>query len=924
MSSPSCVHIVYDELNVSQLDMTHAFCDALASYGGPSVKTIPWSSVADYDLSGALCVFLPGLDGSLLHHISEAELEGIKRLVSTTNALVWVTIQHKALDEDPREGLIPGLVRTLATESDENRLVSVSLDTTGMDNAAKNIMKVIKQLLQPQKDPEDEYREIDGVLYTPRVVHDAKLTAEIQQPEQPSVNVAKPWKELNRPKLTIDDAGIISTLHYEHDPLQSTRLGDDAVVVAVKAVGLNTRDLQVALGQVHDDAFGSEIAGIVLRAGKSCEAEFQVGDRVFGVARHGIAQIAQCKSFQLRKMARGMRFKDAAAIPVAFCTAYYALIWNARVVNGDILLIHDAARALGQAAVQISRHRGCAKIFATVHSMEELNFLTKNSGIPGTHIFLNDEPDLEHRIRRLTGGRGVDAVLGSKVASRGSWGCIASFGRFIDVGEKGTFVSTASGSEETFLPSTTSNVTYTSVNFQELMQSHLFSIIFKEVQALIGSGKINIPKPMAVFRQTEVEQAFRALEREGLAGKVIIEMDNEEMVEMSPAPDDCKHLFRSDASYLVAGAFGGIGQSIVKWMARQGARYFILPSRSLVEDTNSPREKFIQTLRAQGVTVKAPVCDIANKDQLQDTLHSFPGMPEIRGCIQAAMVICDSSFPLMTAKKWNTSLAPKVSGSWNLHQYLPSNLDFFVMLSSSTGIIGSFGQSNYTVGNTYQDGLAAHRVRHNQRAHALALNMVTGVGYVAQHEQVGALLRARGVLEEVSMQDIQQLLRFCCDPTRVDAASLGPQIITPLTLPADLRAVGIVAPLGSTRPMYDYLHSLPARISSTADGADVAKSHWAYKLAESATLAQATDVVVEAIQTQLSSLLVVSKEDIDPQKAIYRYGVDSLVALEMRNWFSKAIGADVRTTEIMSDVSIAVLAALIAAKSRFVRDEVRE
>ncbi|RAR00022.1 polyketide synthase PksJ [Stemphylium lycopersici] len=869
-SSPSYIHIVYDELDAPQLDMIHALCEALASQGGLRVVMVPWSSVVDYDLVGALCVFFPGLDGSLLHNISADSLEKIKRLILMTEALVWITVQHQHHEENPKEGLISGLLRTLATEADEYCLVSLCLDTTnGMSNTATNIIKVINQLLQQQKDPEDEYWEIDGVLCTPRVVDDAELTAELQQPEQPSTTVLKAWKELDRPKLTIDTAGILNTLHYQQDPLQSTRLGDDDVVVAVKAVGLNTRDLQVALGQVHDDAFGIEIAGVVLQAGKSCAAEFQVGDRVFGVTRHGVAQMAQCKSFQLRKMAHDMSFKDATAMPVAFCVAYYALVWNARVTNGDVVFIHDAAGALGQAVIQISRHQRCARIFATVHTIEEVEFLTKTFGIPGAHIFLTDEPDLEHRIRRLTGGRGVDVVLGSRASSRASWGCIAPFGRCIDVGEKDSFVSPASGSEETFLPPTTSNVTYTSINFQELTKSRLFSIIFKEVHSLIDSGKISIPKPIAVFRQNEVEQAFRALEREGLAGKVILEMKEEEVVEMRPAPGDCDHLFRSDASYLIAGAFGGIGQSIVQWMVRQGARHLILPSRSLVEGTNSSRERFIQMLRAQGVMVQAPVCDIANKNQLQSTLQRLSGMPEIRGCIQAAMVICDSSFPLMTAEKWNKSLAPKVDGSWNLHQILPSNLDFFVMLSSSTGIIGSFGQSNYTVGNTYQDNLAAHRMKHGQRAHALALSMVTGVGYMAQNEQVGALLRVRGVLEEVSMQDIQALLRFCCNPTRVDAANLGPQIITPLTLPADLRAVGIVAPLGVTRPIYNHLHTLPARISSTAHGADVAKSRWAYKLAEATTLAQATHVVIEAVQTQLSSLLVVSKEDIDPQKAIH-------------------------------------------------------
>jgi aryl carrier-like protein len=214
-------------------------------------------------------------------------------------------------------------------------------------------------------------------------------------------------------------------------------------------------------------------------------------------------------------------------------------------------------------------------------------------------------------------------------------------------------------------------------------------------------------------------------------------------------------------------------------------------------------------------------------------------------------------------------------------------------------------------------------MRHGQRAHTLALSMVTGVGYVAQNEQVQALLRVRGMLEEVPMNDIYRLLRFCCDPALVDTSTVGSQIITPLTLPSDLRAMGIVAPLGSTRPIYHHLDTLPSRFSSDSASAEV-KKRPSYKLSEATSLAQATDIVVEAIQAQLSSLLVVSKDDIDPQKAIYRYGVDSLVAVEMRNWFSKAIGADVGTVDIMSDISIWLLAVKVAGKSKFVSSELKE
>jgi acyl transferase domain-containing protein/NADPH:quinone reductase-like Zn-dependent oxidoreductase/NAD(P)-dependent dehydrogenase (short-subunit alcohol dehydrogenase family)/aryl carrier-like protein len=923
-SSKFCVHIIYDESDSFQVGLMQTLRRSMSSQDDLGAALVAWSSVADHDLNKATCVFLPGLDGSLLRRMQEDELEKIKSLVSKAGALLWITFQHQAVDQSPTEGMVSGLVRTLATESEDYRLVSVSLNPgSGLETVATNITKITRTLLEPQADPEDEYCEIEGQLCTPRVIDDPGLTAQALPTEDAAVTIVKPWTELDNPKLTIGAAGILSTLHYEQGSPNSEELAPDDVIVEVKAVGLSMRDVSIALGQVHDEAFGSEVAGVVIRTGSSHNMCFRTGGRVFGMTRDGVTKMTRCKASQLQIVPDSMTFCDAAAYPVAFCTAYYALTRGASIEPGDSILVHDAASVLGQAIIKIAALRGCEKVFATVSTDDEISFLGKNLSVPKSNIFPTGSLDFQHGIHRLTDGRGVTLVIGAEEHLQDSWPCIASFGRFVGVGEKDTFHSTANGSKETVLPPTTKNIAFISVNFQELTQSHIFAGIFKDVLSLMEKGKIAMSLPPTVFKQSSVERAFRSLKDAETLGKVVIEMDTDEVVEMTLSPNSAKLLFHPDASYIVAGAFGGIGQSIARWMVQCGAKHLILPSRSLVEGTESDRNLFVQGLMAQGAAVYAPVCDIANHDELKKTLDSLDGIPAIKGCIQAAMVMRDSSFAKMSVEKWHESLAPKVDGSWNLHQLLPSDLDFFVMLSSSTGIMGSFGQSNYTVGNTYQDALAAHRTRHGQRAHTLALSMVTGVGYVAQNEQVQALLRVRGMLEEVPMDDIFKLLRFCCNADRVDKSTIGPQIITPLTLPADLRAMGIVAPLGSTRPIYHYLDTLPSRFSSDTASAE-AKNRPSYKLSEASSLAQATDIVVEAIQTQLSSLLVVSKDDIDPQKAIYRYGVDSLVAVEMRNWFSKAIGADVGTVDIMSDISIWLLAVKVAGKSKFVKEELKE
>ena len=85
----------------------------------------------------------------------------------------------------------------------------------------------------------------------------------------------------------------------------------------------------------------------------------------------------------------------------------------------------------------------------------------------------------------------------------------------------------------------------------------------------------------------------------------------------------------------------------------------------------------------------------------------------------------------MTLENFEAALHPKVRGSWNLHTMLPKELDFFVLLSSTAGIFGSRGQSNYATANTYQDALARYRVSLGQRAVSLNLGRVSRIGYAA-------------------------------------------------------------------------------------------------------------------------------------------------------------------------------------------------
>jgi NADPH:quinone reductase-like Zn-dependent oxidoreductase/NAD(P)-dependent dehydrogenase (short-subunit alcohol dehydrogenase family) len=910
VSSTTNVHVFYNESCMAQDHILQELTTAAASKEDIRVLPVPWHAVEEHNLTQTICVFLVDWNGGFLAGLQNDDLRRLKSVFSAAKAFFWVTSQCSAADQSPVNGLVPGLARTLATESEDCLVASVNLDAaTSGTTAATNIMKVVNAFAQTVGISEDEYVEHDGQLCIPRVVKDDAIAAEVYASDR---RVTQPWNQLENPRLTIGVVGRLNTLHFEQAVLSPTVLEPDEIIVEIKAVGITPRDLAVAQGRIYEEAFGSQFAGVVSRTSSLSDHGFQVGDRVCGMGMDAMSYTTRCKTFQLQKLPPNMDFFEGATYVAAFCIAYYSLIYCARLRRGESILIHHAAGELGQAMIQLAQLYDC-DMFATADLAEQAVYLTDTHKIPRSHIFSTHEVNFSSGIHYFTEGRGVNVVVSSLVgeAVRASWDCLATLGRYVDVGYKTSEAPLSMSKGRIFF----------GVDIHEAARTADFQTIFDEAMQLIESSKLCPPKQPCVFKQSGIADAFRSLQSESRIGGTVIDMRSDEVVEMVLAPNK-KPLFSSDHSYLVAGGFGGVGQGVARWMVQNGARNLILPSRCLVDGTDSEREKFVQELRAQGADVRAPMCDIADSAALKALLQDLTGMPPIKGCIQAAMVLRDSSFAKVSIEDWHASLSPKLAGSWNLHQLLPADMDFFVMFSSSTGIMGSFGQSNYTAGNTYQDALAANRIKHGQRAHAIAMSMVIGVGWVAENAQVQALLRVRGMLEEVTLDDIYELLRFCCNP---ENDHVGGQIITSLSLPADLDALGIVAPLGSTRPIYSHLQTLPSRYGTSAGTTDglEAKKLPSVALQNATTLAGATDIITEAIQTQLSSLLVVSKDDIDPRKPIHMYGVDSLVAVEMKNWFSKGVGVEVSTTDILGGDGMSELAARVAKSSRFVKDELK-
>lgn len=267
-------------------------------------------------------------------------------------------------------------------------------------------------------------------------------------------------------------------------------------------------------------------------------------------------------------------------------------------------------------------------------------------------------------------------------------------------------------------------------------------------------------------------------------------------------------------------------------------------------------------------------------------------------------------------------MLPKVSGSWNLHQQLPKGLDFFVLFSSATGVVGSQSQSNYAAGNTFQDALAHLRRSQGEAATSIDICVMESIGILADHRDVSDQIINIKHIMPMSEDELLALLDEHCRPASLSPSSPRPrraQVVTGLTLPATVAAKGAQEPAWMSQPMFRPLYQIPDAFATASDrGADGDPGN---TLDESALIHNAGSNVKDvaaALTTvllhKISKFLSLNPSDLDIVKPLHSYGIDSLVGMELRSWLLKVLKVEVSVFEILGGESVGTLAVLIANK----------
>jgi polyketide synthase 5 len=447
----------------------------------------------------------------------------------------------------------------------------------------------------------------------------------------------------------------------------------------------------------------------------------RVGDRVGGVSANGCwGTFVTCEANLATTLPAGLEEHEAAAVGLAYATAWLGLEELARVSSGDKVLIHSATGGVGQAAIAVARAAG-AEIFATAGS-EERRQLLRDWGI--AHVYDSRSTEFADQIRRDTDGCGVDIVLNSVTgaAQRAGLELLAFGGRFVEIGKRDIYGDTRLG-----LFPFRRNLSFYAVDVALMTVTHPDKIrgLLEKVYQLTADGSLPLPE-ITHYPLAEAATAIRRIGGAQHTGKLVLDVPHTGHSRVVVPPEQVP-VFRSDGAYIITGGLGGLGLFLAEKMAEAGCGRIILTSRS---QPTAKSQEIVELICSTGADLVVECGDIAVAGTAERLVAAATatGLP-LRGVLHAAAVVKDATLANITDKLVETDWAPKVYGAWNLHQATASEpLDWFCSFSSAAALVGSPGQGAYAAANSWLDAFMHWRRSQGLPASAIAWGAWAEIG----------------------------------------------------------------------------------------------------------------------------------------------------------------------------------------------------
>ncbi|MEM7417514.1 MAG: SDR family NAD(P)-dependent oxidoreductase [Gemmatimonadota bacterium] len=670
-------------------------------------------------------------------------------------------------------------------------------------------------------------------------------------------------------RLGFDARGAIANLRFA--PAEREELQDHEVRIRVAASAMNFKDVLNVLDMYPGDPgpLGSESAGVVVEAGSA--SRFQPGDRVLAIAGGAYAEEVVADDRLVAHAPPHLSFSEAATLPIAYLTAQVALSHFGSLEPGDRVLIHAATGGVGTAARAIASAVG-AEIFATAGTPEKRAML-KDEGVE--HVFDSRSASFADGVLDATDGGGVAVVLNSLADELidASFRVTARGARFLEIGKRGIWSDAQVDALE-------KDIAYHVIDWGAMFveDPELVTRLFDEVVRGVTDGALP-PLRSTRYPIEDIESAFRFMAAGHHVGKVVAEHP----VRRRPVS------IEAGSSYVVTGGTSGLGLVTARWLAERGAGHVMLLGR---REPTAEAASEIESIRTLGADVTVRSADVGDLDALRDALADGADDRPIRGVVHAAGTLSNGTLESLTEADFAAVNRSKVEGTGHLldRSVLPE-LDFIVGYSSIAGLFGSPGQANHAAANTYMDAaIASAWGRTSGRSIAWGrwsdTGSATGDEAATRNESagMGALSNSEGL---ASLEQAGSSPRAYVVGTRIDR-------------PDTLRAT----PMGHVADRLT--HSTEARPAPTS-GSSSAVSSPGLGLDDVPAASRAA-VLGDFVRQQVAQILgVADPHSIESRQSLGELGMDSLLAVELRNVLGEAIGTRLPSTLLFDYPTLATL-----------------
>ncbi|KAK2831972.1 Type I Iterative PKS, partial [Arthroderma sp. PD_2] len=643
------------------------------------------------------------VESPFFHDIQESDFNRFKmfaeRIVDA--GLLWITHLSPLQAKDPRYAQVLGLARVMRNETGLHFAVGLSGDETtpGWYEDGK-IVDVLRHFQQRSDDgrfaPEMEYAIHENSVKVCRF-HPLTLTDLLLSSHDGDC-------------ITLEASRVGRQVDLQWTSQKTSQLVNDQVEVSVHAASLTSKDVQIATGVIDtaSSLLGQEAVGVVNRVGPDVQT-LGVGDRVLVLSRAALATTVTDSEQHMAKIPHDMAYNDAVMLPLAFSVAAYSLLNIGQIERDQTILIHNAASVIGLAALQIARDAG-ADIFVTADSDDDAVLLSNVWNVAKERIFSSKDVLFKADIMQRTAGRGFDIVLNSLAGelAQESWQMVSEFGKFVDISS-----SFGSASVDKFeLDLSTQNRSLHYVDFDRLHKERpiIINRLLRFLSKLCAEQKILHIAPLGAYKADEVMEAFHLVQQRP-GGNAVVEL-RDANGKMTIGTDIAKKRkapkFDSHASYILVGGLGGIGRSTAVWLVENGARNLVFLGRS----TGKPEDvAFAHELETMGATAKMIKGSVTDERDVSRVIEAALALGPLKGIVNMTMVLHDGAWVNMNWNDWQAAISPKVQGTWHLHNQsiaAGAELDFFVLFSSISNLIGNVGQSNYASANSFLDAFAQY------------------------------------------------------------------------------------------------------------------------------------------------------------------------------------------------------------------------